>query len=256
MENNTSIAGSAGNGTGIAGSTSISTRDAAVNVASGVVREAVTDATTSPGGAGLTGRVSVSFMTRHPDAQFVVDTARILAGMTGNTAFPAPAPNLATVIAARNTYTAAVTAGLDSRLGRSQRQKARAALVVLLRQLAHYVEDTSGADRTLMMSSGFPLQRVRTPVGELPAPVQVRLVKGKTTGTAVARCGKLDQARAYQWRLAPAATPTTWSPVITTFAAHAQFEALTPMTAYVVQVCAVGTAGTGNWSETAAALVL
>ena len=195
-------------------------------------------------------------MSTDSDTQFVVATARIVAGMTGNKAFPTPAPALADVIAARNAYTAAVTAGLDSRLGRSQRQKARAALVVLLRQLAHYVEDTSAGDRTVLMSSGFPLQRRRTPAGPMPAPSLVRLVKGKTSGTAIARCRRIDRARAYQWRIAPAATPNAWSPVITTFAAHAVFEGLTPTTVYVVQVCAAGTAGIGDWSEVASALVL
>lgn len=44
--------------------------------------------------------------------------------------------------------------------------------------------------------------------------------------------------------------------VVTMFAAHVQFDGLVPMTAYIVQVCAVGTAGPGNWSESAAALML
>jgi len=128
--------------------------------------------------------------------------------------------------------------------------------VVLLRPLAHYVEDTCAGDRASLISSGFPLQRVRGPVGSLAAPIQVRMVKGKTTGTAIARCRRIDRARAYQWRIAPAATPTAWSAVLTTFSAHAEFEGLATMSVYIVQVCAVGTAGPGDWSETAAALVL
>ena len=228
----------------------------AVTVDTGAIREALPDSPAPPGGAGRPGRLAVGWMGTDTDAQFVIDTARVITGMTGNKAFPTPTPALADVIAARNAYTAAVTAGLDSRLGRSQRQKTRAALVVLLRQLGHYVEDTSAGDRTALMSSGFPLQRDRGPVGPLPAPTLVRMVKGKTSGTAIARCRRIDKARAYQWRIAPAATPTAWSAVVTTFAAHAAFEGLATMSVYVVQVCAVGTAGPGDWSETAAVLVL
>jgi hypothetical protein len=84
----------------------------------------------------------------------------------------------------------------------------------------------------------------------------VRLVKGKTSGTAIARCRRIVQASAYQWRIAPATTPTAWSPVVTTFAARAEFDGLTLTTVYVVQVCAVGTAGVGDWSGTATVLVV
>jgi hypothetical protein len=256
MENNNSSTGTAGNGTAIAGGNTSSTDNRAVNALTGAIREALPGSSASPGGAGRPAKVAVSFMSTDTDTEFVIDTARIVAGMTGNKAFPTPIPALADIIAARNAYTAAVTAAEDSRLARSLRKKTRAALVFLLRQLAHFVEDTSAGDRTVLMSSGFPLQRGRSPVGPLPAPSQVRLAKGKTTGTAIARCRLLPRARAYQWRIAPAATPTAFLPVLTTFAAHAEFEGLTPTTFYVVQVCAVGTAGAGDWSETAAALVL
>jgi hypothetical protein len=212
--------------------------------------------TASPGGAGRAAKVAVNFLTKATDAQFILDTARIVAGMTGNTAFPTPVPTLANVVAARNAYLAAVTAGQDSRLARSLRQKTRMALALLLRQLAHYAEDASAGDRTVLMSSGFPMQQGRAPVGPLAAPTQVRLMKGKTSGTAIARCRRIVQARAYQWRIAPAATPTAWLPVVTTFAAHADFDSLTPTTMYVVQVCAVGTAGVGDWSEAATVLVV
>jgi hypothetical protein len=251
MESNISGAGVAGNGTGIAGGNSTN-RDLAVNGVTGALPASIA----SPGGAGRPAKVAVNFMTTDTDAQFVVDTARIVAGITGNTAFPTPLPALAIVVAARNAYTAAVTQGQDSRLGRSLRKKTRQALVALLRQLAHYVEDTSAGDRTVLMSSGFPIQQIGAPIGPLAAPTQVRLAKGKTSGTAIARCRRIVRARGYQWRIAPAATPTAWSPVVTTFAAHAEFDSLTPTTVYVVQVCAVGTAGTGDWSGTATVLVV
>ena len=256
MENNNSKTGTAGNGTGATSGNTSSTGEAAVNGLASAIRAVVPGPPAPPGGAGRPAKVAVGFMTRDTDAQFVVDTARIIAGMTGNKAFPTPAPALADIIVARNAYTAAVTAGQDSKLGRSLRKQTRGALVALLRLLAHYVEDVSAGDRTVLISSGFLLQRVRTPVGLLAAPLQVRLAKGKASGTAVARCRPVAQARAYQWRVALAATPTAWSPVITTFGASAQFVGLVPTTFYVVQVCAVGTAGTSDWSATAAALVV
>jgi hypothetical protein len=256
VESNIKEAGPAGNGSGTAGGNTTRTVDLAVNGLTSAIREALPGSTAPPGGAGRPGKLAVNFMSKDTDAQFVIATARVVAGMTHNASFPTPTPALTDVIAARNAYLAAVTAGHDSRLGRSLRQQTRAALVALLRLLAHYVEDTSAGDRTVLMSSGFPLQRSRAPVGPLPAPVQVRMVKGKTSGTAIARCRPIGQARAYQWRVAPASTPMAWLPVVTTFAAHAQFEGLAPTTFYVAQVCAVGTAGAGDWSETAMVLVV
>jgi hypothetical protein len=84
----------------------------------------------------------------------------------------------------------------------------------------------------------------------------MRLVRGKVTGQAIARCRKERQATAYQWRCAPVATPTAWLPVVTTAAAHNLFEGLTPATAYLAQACAVGTAGNSDWSEAATVTVL
>ncbi len=207
MEHNNSNTGIAGNGTSAAGG-NLTSRDPIVNGVSSAIIEALAVPIATPGGVGRPAKVAVNFMTKQTDAQFSVDSARIIASMTGNKAFLTPAPALTDIIAARNSYTAAVTIGQDSRLGRSQRKKTRAALVGLLRQLAHYAEDASAGDRTVLMSSGFPLQRDRAPVGPLPAPTQLRLAKGKTSGTAIARCRRLGQARAYQWRIAPAATPT------------------------------------------------
>lgn len=256
MNTNNGNTGTAGNGAVINSGNTSSASDLSVNGLTSAIRAVTPGPTTPSGGAGRPAKVAVNFMTKHADAQFVVGTARIIAGMTGNKAFLTPVPTLAAIIAARDAYTAAVTQGLDSRLGRSLRKQTRAALVVQLRLLAHYVEDTSAGDRTVLMSSGFPLQLVRAPIGLLAAPLQVTLAKGKTSGTAIARCRRIDQARAYQWRLAPAATPTVFLPVITTFGAHAQYAGLTATTVYVVQVCVVGTAGTSDWSVTATALVV
>jgi hypothetical protein len=201
-------------------------------------------------------RAAIGFASRETDAKFIVSSGRILTSMTGNAAFPAPDPSLATLIAARNVYLAAVSKAIDSRVARTERQQARQAYAVLLRKLAHYVEDVSAGNRAVLLSSGFLAQRSKAPVGPLAVPTNLRFVRGKVSGQAIARCGRADQANAYQWRMAPAATPTAWLPVITTFSAHNVFDGLAPLTTYVVQVCAVGTAGASDWSESAVVTML
>jgi hypothetical protein len=236
--NNSNTNGATGNGVSIA------------------VKAALAAPSTTTVVSGRTVKCSIDFMTRDTDAQFVVNNGRILTAMTGNSAFPAPVPSLATLTAAQTAYVAAISQGADSKIGRSNRKKQRLALVVLMRQLAHYVEDTSAGDVTTLLTSGFVAQRTRSPIGPMPVPANVRLVRGKLSGQAIARCGRVARASAYQWRLAPATTPAAWLPTVTTFAAHNVFEGLTPMTSYVVEACAVGTAGAGDWSATATVLVL
>jgi hypothetical protein len=201
-------------------------------------------------------RVAIGFLLRDKDAQLIVDIQTILVAMTGNAAFATPSPTLAEIAAARTSFIAAVSAAKDSSVALSVRKQQRANLVALLRKLAHYVQVASAGDGPMLKSSGFPLQRTRQPVGALPAPSNLRLVRGKVSGEIVARCVKQPRAGCYQWRCAPSATPTAWLPVITTLSANATFESLVPGTQYTAQVCVIGTAGPSNWSDAATVMVL
>ena len=201
-------------------------------------------------------RVAVSFLTRNSDADLIVASLRIVVGMTGNAAYPTPTPTLADLIAARNSYIAAVNAAKDSHLGIVVRRQQRAAFTAMLRDLAHYVQVASGGDQAILLSSGFTAQKQKKPVGPLPAPANMRLKRGKTSGLLIARCSKLPQAGAYEWRYANLATPTVWVDIEATFAARVTIEGLTPGAQYTAQVRALGTAGPSDWSDTATLMVL
>jgi hypothetical protein len=238
--NNTATNGATGNG-------------ASLHTMTAVAPPASTTPVDPPAGKA---KVSVGFLSRDTDAKLGSDTGRILTGLTGNAAFPTPNPTLAELTTALNTFLAAVSASHDSKLGRVQRQQQRANLCTLLRALAHYVDVASAGDLPTLLSSGFIAQQQRKPVGPLTPPENVRFVRGKVSGTATARCGVESRATAYQWRCAPTTTPTAWLPVVTTPSAHYLFHGLTPLTNYLVEVCAVGTAGSSNWSESATVTVL
>jgi len=201
-------------------------------------------------------KVAVGFLTQSKDADLIVASERIVVGMTGNAAYPTPNPTLADLIAARNSYIAAVNAAMDSHLGVVVRRQQRAAFTAMLRDLAHYVQVASGGDLAILLSSGFTAQKQKKPVGPLPAPANMRLKRGKTSGLLIARCDKLLQAGAYEWRYANVATPTVWVNLESTFAAHVAIEGLTPGTQYTTQVRALGTAGPSDWSDTATLMVL
>jgi len=201
-------------------------------------------------------KVAVGFLTQSKDADLIVASLRIELGMTGNAAYPDPNPALADLIAARNSYIAAVNAAKDSHLGIVVRRQQRAAFTAMLRDLAHYVQVTSGGDLAILLSSGFTAQKQKKPVGLLPAPANMRLNRGKTSGLLIARCSKLPQAGAYEWRYANLATPTVWVDIEATFAARVTIEGLTPGAQYTAQVRALGTAGPSDWSDTATLMVL
>lgn len=208
--------------------------------------------TSAPGKA----RIAIGFLQRDKDTELVVDSQTILAAMTGNPAYPTPSPALADIVAARNAYVTSVSAAKDSSVAVSVRRQQRANLVALLRKLAHYVQVTGAGDGPTLKGSGFPLQRTRQPVGQLLPPSNLRLVRGKVSGTIVARCVKQPRVGCYQWRCAPSAAPTAWLPMVTTLSANATFEDLVPATQYTVQVCVIGTAGPSNWSDAATVMVL
>jgi hypothetical protein len=109
-----------------------------------------------------------------------------------------------------------------------------------------------------LLNSGFTAQRTRQPVGELAAPVNVRVAHGKLSGQIVASCAKLTRAGAYEWRFATAtaAAPTAWMPAGATPAARTRIDNLVPGTTYLVQSRAVGTAGPSNWSDVASLIVI
>jgi hypothetical protein len=219
---------------------------------------ATSAAVTPPTTVAAVGKARVAFgpVAQANPAQLLVTSQHILTGMTGNAAYPAPLPTLAELTAARNAFSAAVDAARDSRLQIVVRNRQRVAFVALLRTLALYVQATSGGDLATLLSSGFTAQRRKQPVGPLPAPANLRLVRGRNSGQIIARCNTMRQAGAYGWRYASAATPATWVGVASTYAASTIIEGLIPGTQYTVQAQALGTAGPSDWSDAAALMVV
>ena len=200
-------------------------------------------------------RVAISPFTKASDAALIVACLAILNGMSGNAAYPVPFPKLAEIAAARNSFIASVDAARDSRRARPLRMAQRAALVALLRNLAHYVQVTCGGNLGILLSSGFTAQRSPQPIGPLSAPGDLRLVRGKVSGQIIARVRKLRQAGSYEWRYASADTPTAWIP-LATLAASVTIDGLVPGTRYLVQARVRGTAGASNWTDAAVLMVV
>jgi hypothetical protein len=133
---------------------------------------------------------SISFLTNDSDPQLIVDTQTILTSMTGNPGYTTPDPTLAAVTTAMNDFATALANAADggATLTAIKNDK-RAALVGLLRNLANYVQVACNGDLTVLMSSGFPIQKPqRSPIGVLPAPTGLTLDWGICRGSCMRWC--------------------------------------------------------------------
>ena len=200
-------------------------------------------------------KVAIAFLNRDTDAALVVDSGRILAGMTGNAHYPAPVPALADVTTARNAFVAAVS-GVSSPLATIARRQLRAQLVTLLRALALYVQQNCKGDPLILLGSGYPVQKRPQPAAPLSAPANLRLARGTISGQLKVRCSGVGQAGSYQWRYATAAAPTAWTQLDPTLSPSIVLSGLVPGTEYVVQVRAVGTLGPSDWSVASTLMIV
>jgi hypothetical protein len=194
---------------------------------------------------------SITFLTADSDALLVTDTGSILTGMTGNANYPTPSPTLALVTTALDDFTTALAnaAGGGITLTAIKNDK-RAALVVLLRELASYVQVACKGDLTILLSSNFPIQKPqRNPIGVLPAPANVTVSLGALSGELDAAMPPVFGAAIYNWRVTTAAQPGTVLQTAQTTSASNTFAGLTPGVTYNVVANAVGAAGPSDWSD-------
>jgi hypothetical protein len=199
-------------------------------------------------------KILLSFIGRSPDAVLIAWAGRILTALTGNVHFVAPRPALAEIEAARDAFAATVATLDRGSAAVARRDAAREPLEVLLRLLALYVQQTSQGDRVILISSGFPLQKIRQPTGIPAAPQNLRLKQGKS-GDLIARCNAVPNALSYQWRYTTSAAPLAFIQPDPTGKSTCTIPALTPGTQYVVQVRVIGRKGTSDWSEAAVLFV-
>jgi hypothetical protein len=194
---------------------------------------------------------SITFLIKDSDAQLVKDINQILTNLTGNASYPKAAALLLLVKAALDAFVAALAAagGGGVALTATKNDK-RAALCALVRSLALDVTDECAGDLTVLLTSGFPIQKPqRFPIGDLPTPASPVLSLGLHSGSLDASVAPVYGAVTYNWQLVAINAPTVILQTIETTAASVSFSGLTPGVIYQVIVNAVGTAGTSDWSQ-------
>jgi hypothetical protein len=192
---------------------------------------------------------TVSFLNRQPDIGLAGRVAGILLCMTGNADYPAPSPSLPAVQTALDEFNAAIIDAADGGKTLTARKNSkRKALVLVVRALACYVQAACNGDYAMLVGSGFPTHKPRSPIGVLAAPTRLQVSLGFFSGELDASVAPVFGALTYNWRLTTAAQPDVVVQSKQTSAANVTFTGLTPGVIYNLQASALGTAGPGPWT--------
>ncbi|MGH7953394.1 MAG: fibronectin type III domain-containing protein [Limisphaerales bacterium] len=191
--------------------------------------------------------VSLSF-AQLPDSDLDEFTGAVVAGLTGNAAFPTPAVSLADLSAAQTAFEDAMTAmSQGGTQATADKNNKRDALVALLRQEAQYVQLNGKNDLPTLLSSGFQVNSTNTAQSPLDTPI-IAQITNEMSGSLSVRVKGVANARAYE---AQTKNGAGWTPAGTfTQARNMVLPGLTPGQVYSVQVRAVGgSTGYSDWSD-------
>jgi len=193
-------------------------------------------------------------LTTQSAEQLAATAATIITGLTGNAAFPSPPVDLKTVQAALNDLNSAMVAQAHGGpAATAEKHDKQDALIALLRQLKHYVEDHCGNDVAVVLSSGFqPALTTRT-----RAPLvnpEILAVDLGSSGELVLKVTPIARAKCYEVRLTAAGAGNvqgSWQTAgLFTNSRSITVGHLTPGTTYTFQVRAVGgSTGYSEWSN-------
>ena len=106
-------------------------------------------------------------------------------------------------------------------------------------------------DPAALASTGFPLRSGGGPVGDLPAPGDLRAKAGDDEGKVGLRCKSVTGAGSYEWQCRLRADAASWQPAKLSTTVRITLTGLTPGVLYAFRVRAIGAAGPGAWSDEA-----
>ena len=185
-------------------------------------------------------KISLSF-NRYTDDSLETKAGSILQMLTGNTYFPGPVPDLATLQTMVSAYqTALVDARSRDIVKVAIKRSARTALINCLRNLGQYVMWIANGNEEILVSSGFTLAKQPEPLW-LQEPGRVTLSNGISSGRLVAKLKRVKGAYSYIYQIStdPLHAEANWTSR-TLAQCSAVFADLIPGQKYYIRVGAVG----------------
>lgn len=118
--------------------------------------------------------------------------------------------------------------------------------------LGNHVQAASKGDEAKIKSAGMDVKAASIPIGIPQRPEGLKAIEGLKTGSLEPKWKAVRGSRAYVVRMTDTiANMDSWKQVAIVTKASALIEGLLSGTQYWFQVCAVGAAGQGPWSDPA-----
>lgn len=177
--------------------------------------------------------------------------------LTGNAAFPGAAALLALLTAARLDLEKAIAAAIDGgKAATFAKHEAEARLDEIITQLAGYVVSVAGHDEALILSAGYEMRKQPKPIGELPAPANLRGDLTDMPGTIQLHWDPVHGAREneVQRNSTDPAVEAQWKTIAECTKSRFEDTGLTSGSSHWYRVRVRGTAGPSPWSDPARAM--
>ena len=161
--------------------------------------------------------LSINFSSNNfPDKDLNVKTNTIVESLTGNETYAAIAADVVTLKGKNDVFGSYLSrmAGGNKQLT-AEKIVARKDLEDFLHVVGNRVQDISGGNEVLILSSGFDLRRKPAPVGMLDMPTNVTVTPGKQSGTLNVSWDVVDNAYNYVVRTtkAPVTESSIWTEI-------------------------------------------
>jgi hypothetical protein len=145
-------------------------------------------------------KVIVDFSTtKYTDARLYSKANHIIDKMDGNSHFVAAQSFLPTLREANTSYIAALAKTQSgSKEATALKNQTRAALIAVLKKIAAQVQTISDGDRTVILSSGYDVNKKWSKVGPLSKPANFRLQQGSNKGSIYLVCDPIPGAGIYE----------------------------------------------------------
>jgi len=187
-----------------------------------------------------TPKISLSF-SRYSDADLLAKAQLILSKMTGNASLPDPVPSLGNLEDFIDSYSTALTAAM--KLGTDNvalKNAARLALENSLKELGRWVTFTANGNVTILLSSGYDLNKMPEPV-YITAPTAITVSNGINSGSLVAKTTRVPGASGYIHQITDAVptNDTVWTSTATSTSRFVHTE-LEPGKQYWLRIAATG----------------
>lgn len=193
-------------------------------------------------------RIKIDF--NKPVTEQVAKSRDIQTKMTGNPYFLTPNPTLAQVKTATDDLENAYTAALNrDKAKKALMRIARAALKALIVDLADYIQITSAGDEIKILSSGFGVRKVPTPVALPNVPIDVKVMATEFDTELDVTFKSIKGAITYVLEICnDPLFEKNFNPIEISTKSSVRVKDLAPGTKYWFRILAVNTAGKSGWS--------